>query len=242
MPTGSYESCRFHTGASLERRFVRSTRSSLKVIFRKKPGRWRASIDFEGVMGSLTPESANNEAESVLAGHLAANRAQCVHVIERTRHFAQKCRDREWPLVPCHADLHVGNVLTKGDADWIVDWDAPRLAPRECDLIFFLDGGILGGHGAAEEEAFREGYGPVSPDPAAMAYYFYARSLEDLVSFSDDVMGFHDHPFETRLESAHYFGKLFHRRGTIATAQRWAMRALNHDPASPSSAKTDGSN
>lgn len=65
--------------------------------------------------------------------------------------------------------------------DSLVDWDDAVLAPREVDLMF-VTGGVLafapvtGG----DKDAFFDGYGPVDPDPARLAYYLTVRALYDV--------------------------------------------------------------
>jgi len=81
------------------------------------------------------------------------------------------------------------------------------MAPRECDLIFFTDGGILKAHGAEEEASFFQGYGPWEPDPTATTYYRLARVMEDIVSFAAEACG--EVATEERMEAVGYFERLF---------------------------------
>jgi len=70
---------------------------------------------------------------------------------------------------------------------WIVDWDETVLAPRERDLMFVI-GGIIGGLvGPRQEELFFQGYGETSVDPLALAYYRYARAVEDIGAYGEEV-------------------------------------------------------
>lgn len=79
--------------------------------------------------------------------------------------------------------------------------------------MFVLDGGILGGHGPAEEAAFLQGYGPVEPDPLALLYYRYDWALDDLASFAEEA-GRGDP------EAARWFERQFAPRGIVASAFR----------------------
>lgn len=140
-----------------------------------------------------------------LAETLRLHQTAINRVIERTHELGRTCADQNWALVPCHADIHVGNVVTDGDRLHIIDWDAPRLAPRECDLLFICDGGTWGGHGKDEEAAFFQGYGGYEPSLLLLTYYRYARALEDLVSFGREAID----PASTeeeRAEAARWFG------------------------------------
>lgn len=123
---------------------------------------------------------------SPLAHLIEFHRSQVNWLIEETQKLGNRLAKRPWRLVPCHADLHVGNILTSGKQVWLVDWDTARLAPRECDLVFFLGSGILGLHGPEEEAAFLEGYGRVDYSTDLISYFQLARVLEDVVSFAKE--------------------------------------------------------
>jgi spectinomycin phosphotransferase len=109
-------------------------------------------------------------------------------IVTRAAELADVLRTHQNPMVLCHTDIHAGNVLVGADgAVHIVDWDAPRLAPRERDLMFI--GGGVGGtwNEAAEVDAFYRGYGPIAVDPAALAYYRYERIVEDIAVNCEQV-------------------------------------------------------
>ena len=87
-------------------------------------------------------------------------------------------------FVPCHADLHHGNlIVSDGDGISIVDWDGALLAPKERDLMFI--GGNIGGIDANPEgvSRFYEGYGNHGADPVLLAYYRYERIVQDLADY-----------------------------------------------------------
>jgi spectinomycin phosphotransferase len=85
--------------------------------------------------------------------------------------------------VVCHTDLHAWNVLHSSSGLYIIDWDAPLLAPRERDLMFF--GGGVGGiwNTPREEALFYQGYGRVDIDLTALTYYRYERILVDVAEY-----------------------------------------------------------
>ncbi|RYG35650.1 aminoglycoside phosphotransferase family protein [bacterium] len=119
-----------------------------------------------------------------LRAPIERHRAALERILRGTRKFGQACREKRWTMGLCHADIHVGNVhLTPDGGLRIVDWDEPRIAPRERDLMFICGGGIMSGHGAAEEAAFFEGYGPASPDPLGLTYYRFAWATMDLSEY-----------------------------------------------------------
>ena len=104
--------------------------------------------------------------------------------------LAESLQRRALPLVPCHGDLHAGNVLVGNtSAVFIVDWDAPVLAPRERDLMF-IGAGIGGVWNRPDEAAaFYGGYGAMSVDAEAVAYYRCERIVEDVTVFCDQILG-----------------------------------------------------
>ena len=176
-------------------------------------GRERFEVDgveeFEATKARLMSGSLQSPAEEALVETIRANAGYIEHVVRRTPELGLACQEREWELVPCHADLHVGNVLIDeaGNVN-LIDWDAPRLAPRECDLLFFCDGGILEAHGASEEANFFSGYGAFEPNPTAMTYYSYARVLEDFVADAREATNLNATP-EERMEAVELFQALF---------------------------------
>lgn len=154
-------------------------------------GRTLREVHESGVTEGLASETFRVEGtdtldSSPLSNLVDAHRAQVDWLIEETLRLGQRLSTRSWMLVPCHADLHVGNILTALNGVWLVDWDTARLAPRECDLMFFVGEGILGLHGPQEEAAFFRGYGTVEMSPELIRYYRLARVLEDVVSFAQE--------------------------------------------------------
>jgi spectinomycin phosphotransferase len=110
-------------------------------------------------------------------------------IVTRAAELADILRRRQNPLVLCHTDIHAGNVLIGPDgAVQIVDWDAPRLAPRERDLMF-IGGGVAGTWNQPEEvDAFYRGYGAIGIDPMPLAYYRYERIVEDIAVGCEQIL------------------------------------------------------
>jgi spectinomycin phosphotransferase len=92
------------------------------------------------------------------------------------------------PRVICHGDPHLGNVLVD-DHLHLIDWDDVILAPREQDLMFMLGGmGDVGPTTPEHLDAFLTGYGPHPIDHEAVRYYRHVRALEDVITWSDQVI------------------------------------------------------
>lgn len=158
--------------------------------------------------------------ERELADLIEYHRQNIEHVVERTLELGERCRSSTWKLVPCHADLHVGNVLIgPEEAPVVVDWDSPRMAPPECDFLFFCGPGITG-HGDDVAPSFFEGYGHADIDPLALTYYRYARAMEDIGAFAKDALNVERYSQEERVEALRYFDLLFAPRMIVETAHR----------------------
>jgi spectinomycin phosphotransferase len=136
--------------------------------------------------GSTTPRDPISRR---LAQFLKEKEKKILDLIQRAETLAGRVRDRCAPLVLCHSDVHAGNVLIAADGRLcIVDWDDPILAPKERDLMF-IGGGYWGNGQMPEDGAawFYRGYGQAPVDPFLIAYYRYARIVEDLAIFSTRI-------------------------------------------------------
>lgn len=136
------------------------------------------------------PDRRADGATRDLFALLDAKRAQIGALVEHAEQLAASLARRALPFVPCHGDIHAGNVLVDGDGQTIaiIDWDDPVLAPKERDLMF-IGAGI--GHAwnrPDEARAFYRGYGPADIDAEAIAYYRCDRIVEDVAVFCDRVL------------------------------------------------------
>lgn len=56
------------------------------------------------------------------------------------RHVRQRVAEINPSYIRTHGDGHVGNILSRGDETWLVDFDDSRMAPAIQDLWMFLSG------------------------------------------------------------------------------------------------------
>ncbi len=104
-------------------------------------------------------------------------------LVESADALASEVRGRRVSDVLCHGDPHLGNMLFGPDGQvWLIDWDDAILAPRERDLMFVLDGGVLANAAVSSQEQawFFDGYGAFDVDSALVAYYRCTRALVDV--------------------------------------------------------------
>ena len=151
------------------------------------PSRWRqaARMFLESAEGGHEDPIARE-----LAAFLRAEQQAVADLVQRAERLARALQARSPSFVLCHSDLHAGNILIGADGGFfIVDWDAPILAPKERDLMY-AGGGLMGAWYAPQEEEalFYEGYGQTGIDTEALAYYRYERIVQDIAVFSEQIL------------------------------------------------------
>jgi len=141
-----------------------------------------------------------------------AHDAEIEKLLARVEELAPVAAAQRLPHVLCHADIHTNNVIVDPTGGLhVVDWDAPIISPRERDLMF------ASWEGARHEELFWQGYGPYEVNWPAMAWYRYARLVEDLVEFAVEVFG--DAGEESRRRDLDIFRRQFGPDGALALAR-----------------------
>jgi len=142
-------------------------------------------------------------------------------VVYRSEQLASILLERPPRLVPCHSDIHAGNVLVgDGDRLSIAGWHAPILAPKERDLMF-IGGGVGNAWNQARQQAlFYEGYGPADIDTVALAYYRYERITKDVLELCDRILDSTKANAEEREEGLRRMQSLFLPNGIVAVAHQ----------------------
>jgi spectinomycin phosphotransferase len=140
-------------------------------------------------MANESTASLDDSVSRGLADLLRANSASISRLLEVAEERAGALPELGLAFVPCHGDLHAGNVLVAEDgAFFLVDWDTLILAPRERDLMF-IGAGIGGAWNQPHEGTlFYEGYGKAAVSEAALEYYRAERVIEDIASYCDEIL------------------------------------------------------
>jgi spectinomycin phosphotransferase len=133
------------------------------------------------IQGRLASTAYRNHYEAELGEFWLGRSDEIVQITRRTVDLGAQLRQTRHELILCHADIHTANLLVDPQGDLhIVDWDQPVLAPKERDLMFVVDG-------SPDEALFFQGYGPVSIDRLALAYYRYEWVVQELGDYGERV-------------------------------------------------------
>jgi spectinomycin phosphotransferase len=148
---------------------------------------WRERVkEFQRQVENSTFSDLN---AAKLAKFINSRRNEINHLIKRTEELAEELQSQSHELVLCHTDIHGANMLiTKKNEFFIVDWDAPLLAPKERDLMFVGGGIDTLWKSKRDESVFHEGYGKTEVDFTVMAYYRYERVIEDLAAYGEQLL------------------------------------------------------
>jgi spectinomycin phosphotransferase len=148
---------------------------------------WRERI--RSLQAQVEELSFQDPNAAKLALFMKSKRNEITQLVERAESLASELQSKLLELVLCHTDIHGANILiTENNDFYIVDWDAPLLAPKERDLMF-IGGGIDNiWKSERDESIFYEGYGKTNIDFAVLAHYRYERVIEDLVAYGEQLL------------------------------------------------------
>ena len=205
-------------GAAFRQIHAAAVPSALAAAMRREAfaPKWSPIVTEIDALIGATPFS--DPAQQALAEFWQARRALIHTLLARAADLGGRLRAAGLPLVLCHADAHLWNILVEPDgALWVVDWDDTLLAPKECDLLFVV-GGIGGDLVGPREtalffEGYREGYGQgagsAAADALALAYYRCERAIGDIGGYGERVLLASDIGAETRRDAVEGFMSLF---------------------------------
>jgi spectinomycin phosphotransferase len=146
---------------------------------------WRTLV--KKFQSQVESTSFSDPTAAKLAKFMIQKREKIKQMVTRTNQLGSQLKARRMKMVLCHADLHPGNLLINPTGPfYIVDWDAPILAPKERDLMGIGMGGVW--NDARQEELFYQGYAPVKLDWMALAYYRYERIIQDIAEYCKQLL------------------------------------------------------
>ena len=185
---------------------------------------WRESL--KSLQALIENKTFHDPTAAKLAEFMKSKPREIDQLVERTEELASEVQSKSLEPVLCHTDVHGGNILMSDDDKlYIVDWDNPIFAPKERDLMFI--GGGIGeiAHNEQEEASFYEGYGKTEINLPALAYYRYARLIEDLAVIGELLLR-SDEGRADREQSYGWFISNFEPGNTIDIARRTDQLSL----------------
>ncbi len=150
-------------------------------------GHWREEVRRH--QRAAVEHSFTDPAAARLAAFLVEKEAEISRMVTRAEELAALLQASTPEFVLCHADIHPGNLHLGADGElYIVDWDNPRFAPKELDLMFAGGTHSSPRQDTREEALFYRGYGPAHINRTALAYYRYERVIEDVAAFGQQLL------------------------------------------------------
>lgn len=138
-----------------------------------------------GLIRTLQEEIRRRPFALPVQQELAAFWQEHTGVIERlagrAKQLGAELQEESFDQVLCHGDAHAANIMLDQSGEiYLIDWDTPRIAPRERDLLFVVGSIVAHTVTPHEEACFFQGYGEFPIHKRALAYYRYERALEDI--------------------------------------------------------------
>ena len=182
--------------------------------------KWLDKID--GAERVLAQGEYEGETAAAVARIWRKNAAIIELCRRRYRSLGAKLRRAAPDLVICHADIHPANIIIDAAGEMhIVDWDEALLAPKERDLMFFIDDG----RAPDTTDAFMDGYGDRAVDRLALAYYKYDWVMQELGDYGERVFLSDDLSGDDLALAGREFARLFAPDDVIERAHRAFIRA-----------------
>lgn len=179
------------------------------------PQQWEVLSRLQAVVGQ---SELRNPWEREFAGFWRSQQQVIDMVVQRTEALGNRLRQAGGPMVLCHADMHVWNVLIDDARQlWLVDWDETMLALKERDLMFVV-GGIGNRLDQRATECFLRAYGECVADPVALAYYRYAWAAQDMAANGEQVLLLDDLSADAKQRALASFIDLFAPGSIISLA------------------------
>ena len=178
--------------------------------------KWRSKV--RNIYSDLNSKIAQDRIASNFISLLQTRQDTILRLVNHAEVLADKLKRQQLEFVFCHSDIHAGNVLIANTGDlYIVDWDAPILAPKERDLMF-IGGGVANvWNQVEEEELFYTGYGTTSFNQGAIAYYRNERIVEDIAIYYQSLL-FEVHAENDREIMYKHFLDMFEKNGVVDIA------------------------
>lgn len=160
--------------------------------------RWVRDFETEQLHG---PPHDDSEPARMLRASWVTHQSTIEAVVSALETLAAMLRQRAFPYVICHADLHPANLLRDAAGQvFVLDWDEVMLAPKERDFIFIRE---------PYADAFWDGYGQRAIDWAALTYFCWERVVQDVIECARDVIFRNDLGEGAKADAAQLFEELF---------------------------------
>ena len=201
----------------LPREDFRPKRTEMARYVDRHVRRAARGLDRDGAAGNRPDELA-----SEVMTFWTAHRPTIASLVRRAEELGAEIRSSAAAdparFVPCHADLHIGNVLVVENGICVVDWDEVMLAPPERELMFVRGSAVATLTTDAEATAFEDGYGSAAADPTLIAFYRIDWAIQDFADFARRVLLDPDLGEATRRRARDLLVGVFATGGEVDTA------------------------
>lgn len=191
---------------------------SVQTILKKESysPKWREAV--RQLCCFIETERRGDESAVQLVAFMKRHAASIHRLVERAEQLGQKLQKQSPGFSLCHSDIHGGNLMMDvNDAIYMVDWDAPIMAPKERDLMF-IGGGVGNVWNQPHEKAlFYKGYGKTDVNREILAYYRHERIVEDIAVYSQQLL-LTTKGGQDRIESYKHFVAQFEPNGVVEIA------------------------